>query len=195
VSGRLPEPTDAPLAVPAPGLARRSICALSGRAATDACPRLATEWLPAGDLPPCRWHRHERGRMVVDWPPVYRAWARGRGLISPASVSTALMPASAASKASGRSPAATSHATLRIVNPPSGGTYLRDPTLPSAFQTLPLRAIGDGAARRLTWTVDGRTVGSGTLDAAVDWPLAPGAHTIAVSDDRGRTHEAAITVK
>jgi membrane carboxypeptidase/penicillin-binding protein PbpC len=85
--------------------------------------------------------------------------------------------------------------TLRIVNPPAGGTYLRDPTLPAPFQTLPLRAVGDGAGRTLTWSVDGRAVGRSPLEAAVDWPLAPGTHTIAVSDDRGRTHETTILVR
>src|SRR5687768_14916552 len=61
VSGRLPAATDPPLAPPVPGLARKTICALSGREATSACPRLETEWLPAGHLPSCRWHRHDRG--------------------------------------------------------------------------------------------------------------------------------------
>ena len=190
VSGRLPEATDPPLAVPASGLVRRTICALSGRAATSACPRVATEWLPEGDLPPCRWHRHDRARTVVDWPPAYRAWARARGLV-PAPALRAALRAGRAGSAEPMHPAA----TLRIVNPPAGGTYLRDPTLPGTFQTLPLRAIGDGASRRLTWTVDGRTVGHSVLDAAVDWPLAIGAHTIAVTDDHGRSHQTAIVVK
>ena len=69
------------------------------------------------------------------------------------------------------------------------------PTLPAPFQTLPLRAIGDGTARTLTWTVDGRTVGRSALDAAIDWPLSIGPHTIAVTDDAGRTHETSILVK
>ena len=187
VSGRLPEASDPPLALPAPGLARRSICALSGRGATEACPRITSEWLPTGDLPPCQWHRHQGGRTIVDWPPVYRAWARARGLVAPVR----------AASASHRRPSAAvrEEATLRIVNPPAGGTYLRDPTLPTTFQTLPLRAIGDAAARRLTWSVDGRPVGTSTLDAAVDWPLAPGAHTIAVRDETGRTYETGILVK
>ncbi len=180
VRGRLPADTDPPLALPVPGLARKTICALSGREATSACPRLATEWLPAGDLPSCAWHRHDRGRTVVAWPPAYRAWARARGLLArPAIARRSDDPA----------------VRLRIVNPPPGGTYLRDPTLPAPFQTLPLRAIGDGSSRTLTWTVDGRTVGRSALDTAIDWPLSAGAHTIAVIDDHGRTHETSILVK
>jgi len=192
VRGRLPAATDPPLALPVPGLTRRTICALSGREATSACPRLETEWLPAGDLPSCRWHRHDRGRTVVDWPPAYRAWARARGLlilpaISRRSDGAAVRRAAAETTWPG--------STLRIVNPPPGGTYLRAPTLPAPFQTLPVRAIGDGSARTLTWTVDGRTVGRGALDAAIDWPLSIGAHIITVSDDHGRTHETSILVR
>ncbi len=192
VRGRLPAPTDPPLASPVPGLARRTICALSGREATAACPRLETEWLPAGDLPSCRWHRHDRGRTVVDWPPAYRAWARARGLLAVPAIGHSSERPAVRRAAAGTAP---SRSALRIVNPPPGGTYLRDPTLPAPFQTLPLRAIGDGSARTLTWTVDGRTVGRSALDAAIDWPLAIGSHTITVSDERGRTHETSILVK
>jgi membrane carboxypeptidase/penicillin-binding protein PbpC len=86
-------------------------------------------------------------------------------------------------------------APLRIVNPPPGGTYLRDPTLPAAFQTLPLRAVGDGAARTVTWSVDGRELGTARVDASLDWPLAIGPHAIAARDERGRTHETRIVVR
>jgi penicillin-binding protein 1C len=192
VSGRLPAATDPPLAVAVPGLVQKTICALSGREATTSCPRLETEWLPAGDLPSCRWHRHDRGRMVVDWPPAYRAWARERGLLAlPAIGGRASAPATRMVTAK----ASRAGLPLRIVNPPPDGTYLRDPTLPAPFQTLPLRAIGDGSGGTLTWTVDGRMVGRSAPDAAIDWPLAVGAHTIAVTDDHGRTHETSILVK
>ena len=167
VAGRLPGPGDPPLAAPPEGLARRMICALSGREATGLCPRVEWEWLPAGALAPCAWHRHDGERTVVDWPPAYRAWAAERGLIA----RPAVHAADGAARRSGAAAAATA-APLRIVNPPAGGLYLRDPTLPAAFQTLPLRASGDGSARTVTWEVDGRTVASSGLDAPVDWPIA-----------------------
>jgi penicillin-binding protein 1C len=189
VSGRLPAATDAPLASPDSGLARTAICALSGRAATPACPRVESEWLPAG-VSDCAWHRHEGGRTIVDWPPAYRLWARERGLAVPAA--TRHSPRAVATAAG--TPVRRASSTLQIVNPPAGSRYLRDPTLPASFQTLPLRAVGD-ESRSLTWTVNGEPVGRTTPDAAVDWPLSVGAHTIAVTDDRGKTAEAAIVVK
>ena len=191
VAGRLPEPTDPPLAAPVAGLARRPICALSGREATPACPRVESEWMPAEGSRACTWHRSENGRTVVDWPPHYRQWARGRGLLAPRAV---LQRAGTARKG-GPTAVAKTAAALRIVNPPPGSRYLHDPTLPASFQTLPLRAIGDGAARMLTWSVDGRVVGRGALDSALDWPITTGAHTIAVADDRGRTDQTSIVVR
>src|SRR6188768_3978411 len=59
VTGRLPGAGDPPLAAPTDGLARRMICALSGREATALCPRVQWEWLPAGALAPCPWHRRD----------------------------------------------------------------------------------------------------------------------------------------
>ena len=167
------------------------ICALSGREATALCPRVQWEWLPAGELAPCAWHRRDGERTVVDWPPAYRAWAAERGLVARPAVHAAARGPRPRVRRAAAAPAA----PLRIVNPPEGGTYLRDPTLPSAFQTLPLRASGDGSARTVTWEVNGRTVASSGLDAPVDWPLAVGEHTIAVRDDRGRTASTTIRVR
>jgi membrane carboxypeptidase/penicillin-binding protein PbpC len=84
---------------------------------------------------------------------------------------------------------------LRIVNPPGGATYLRDPTLRAEFQTLPLRAVVSGPAGRLRWSVDGRAVGVTGPEGALDWPLARGVHVIEVADDRGLNDRASILVK
>jgi membrane carboxypeptidase/penicillin-binding protein PbpC len=71
---------------------------------------------------------------------------------------------------------------LRIENPAPGALYLRDPTLRDDYQALPLRAVVEGRSRLLTWSVDGRVVGSVPSDRPLRWPLAPGEHTIEVSD-------------
>ncbi len=192
-----------------PRLAARSICALSGRAAGRWCPRVETEWLPAdATLAPCLWHRRLGARTVVAWPAVYRAWARTRGLLDPAAPPSApaqpwVREASQITGgtrgergvgADGRSPKG-APSGLRIVNPPPGAVYLRDPTLRDEFQTLSLRALAEGGSGRLSWQVDGRPLGTSAADAALDWPLAPGAHTIAVVDGRGRRDEATIRVR
>jgi penicillin-binding protein 1C len=184
VAGSTPAPGD-PLVDRPSDLAPRTLCALSGREATPYCPRLTTEWIPA-DRPamPCRWHRRSSDRVVVDWPPAYRAWARQQGLL--VSGSDRLVPAAASVTKAVTARAAAAAARLRIVNPPPGATYLFDPTLRAQFQTLPLRAVAEASAATLTWEVDGRAVGTSSADRALDWPLARGEHTVAVSDGRAR---------
>lgn len=187
VLGRLPG-DDAGL-VPRPAsLVPRSICALSGMAAGEFCPAVETEYLPPDrKLRTCSWHRQQGGSAAVAWPGLYRAWAAEQGLLTPAAgLASAPAPLRGTEPSESRGP--------RIVNPPEGARYLRDPTLRPAFQTLPLRAVAEGS-RRLTWIVDGREVGRAAPEGSVDWPLGVGPHTIAVVDDRGRRSEARILVR
>ncbi len=74
---------------------------------------------------------------------------------------------------------------LKITSPPNGATYLIDPTLHMAFQSLPLRANDPHA----TFRIDGHTI------AARSWPLAPGRHTIRAEDAQGRGDEVTILVR
>jgi len=176
------------------GLAPRVLCALSGREATAYCPRLETEWIPI-DRPAalCRWHLPQRGRVVVDWPPAYRAWARQQGLLVSAAPDVLVKRAASVTNAAPHRVHGGAE-RLRIVNPPAGATYLFDPTLRAEFQTLPLRAVAESSAARLDWEVDGHAVGTAPADRPLDWPLARGEHTVAVSDGRTR-EEAVILVK
>ena len=119
-------------------------------------------------------------------------WAVGQGLVP---------RQSAIAEASRPRPAATPrHAPerkirpLEIANPPSGATYLIDPTLRREFQTLPLRATTERPGI-LEWFVDGRSLGRTASDALLMWPLSSGTHTVMVRDEQGRSATAAITVK
>jgi penicillin-binding protein 1C len=184
VSGRLPLDSDETLPRPPSSLESTQVCLLSGLRATPACPAVGPEWLRADRLPAkCTWHREDVARAAVAWPSRYRAWARVQGLLDET------VPASAAARPGRPAP----RAALRIVNPPPGATYLRDPTLRAEFQTLPLRA--EASAAPLTWAVNGRTVGTTSPERALAWPLVAGAHVIRVTDGRGRQAEASILVK
>ena len=180
IAGSLETLESEPLAAPPGDLSPRSLCALSGLGATESCPALQTEWLPAEGHPSiCGWH-FRRGTVTrVAWPAEFRAWARSRGL----------------SSASGPPGEAREKKPLEIQNPPGGAIYLRDPTLRSAYQTLPLRAVAAGGRRALRWQIDGRTVGLRGSDESLHWPLAVGSHTVRVTDDRGFFDETAILVK
>jgi membrane carboxypeptidase/penicillin-binding protein PbpC len=133
---------------------------LSGLRPSIYCPAVETEWI-ATEAPVefCSWHH----RDSIAWPDEYRTW------VKPQHVKEA--PPKVAS--------------LKVINPPNGATYLIDPTLRSAYQTLSLRAIAHSA---VTWRVDERRVGT-------QWPLAPGKHIVTVTDDDGHRDDVRIYVK
>jgi membrane carboxypeptidase/penicillin-binding protein PbpC len=134
------------------------------------------EWVPSeAPVRFCDWHH----QGAVDWPNEYRAWAKTSGLLSAAVVASS-------------TPHGASHGPLRITNPPDGSTYMIDPTLRMPYQSLRLRAVASSA---LTWHVDSRRIGRSTRDGAVEWPLAPGKHTIRATDAAGNRSEVKIYVK
>jgi penicillin-binding protein 1C len=181
--GRLPADGDPPLAEPPPGLAPLRVCALSGMAATRACPSSVTERLPEERRPlPCQWHVSTKRVTEVAWPSQYRDWALRRGLAREGE-----WPAARPS----RLPAA----PLRILSPPPGATFLIDPTLRMEYQALALKAAVEGVPRRLAWSVDGEEVGRAGSDASLHWTLVRGDHTVCVRDEQGHFDSAKITVK
>jgi penicillin-binding protein 1C len=168
------------------GVEQREVCALSGMIANAWCPSRRRERLPAGDRPPCSWHHLSDEGLLTIWPPEYRQWARDNHLLAdqPAVVTAARLR---------RVPPATPP-SLAIVSPPSGATYLIDPTLRREFQTLPLRAVVPSPGE-IEWAVDGRVVGTSSSDSSVHWPLLVGVHRVTARDARGRVAEATIIVR
>ena len=122
---------------------------------THGARRSAASTCPAEtDTAPCSWHHQaEQTGSITEWPAGYREWARSAGLASPA------WPQRRRSSSDTRASASGSRPALAIASPPSGATYLIDPTLRRDFQTLPLRAVTEPTGR-LEWHVDGRSSGS-----------------------------------
>jgi penicillin-binding protein 1C len=174
------------------GLVPREVCALSGMPSNGWCPSRRREHLLPGDAADevkCTWHHQGDEGVLTFWPPEYRQWAKQNGLLNagPSNVRELRTP----ERPSVRTP---DSAPLSIVNPPSGGIYLIDPTLRREFQTLALRAV---AARsgQIEWLVNGRVVGSSSSEAAFQWPLSLGAHQITARDSFGNVADSSVTVK
>jgi len=190
---------DAPiLAVPS-GLVQRTICALSGMAASPACPVRSREWVPPEEgAPVCSWHHQSDEGLLVAWPAQYRTWASEHGLLMDlprgtsaereVGVDRTLTMASPARQAEPARP-------IAILNPPPGAIYLIDPTLRAEFQTLPLRATLARGAGLVAWSVDGHFVGAADSDVPVMWPLSSGRHRVEVHDGAGHSDEVAIVVR
>jgi penicillin-binding protein 1C len=187
----------APLVAPIEDLEPRSFCALSGQGAGALCPAVVREWVPASHAGVrCAWHRNLDGRAAVAWPAEYRAWAAARGLLHEAVLAegeTRTSDTSGGRHGAWPLPAGRTRA-LRIVSPPEGATYLKDPTLRDEFQQLTLRAEADAPAR-LRWSINGGAVAEADPDSVVRWTLVPGRHTVVVRDTSGREDRASFVVR
>jgi penicillin-binding protein 1C len=196
VTGHVTPSDGAVLDPPAP-LVEATICGLSGMRTGEACPVRRRERL-APDAPQvggaaCGWHQSADGEVVTIWPDRYRAWADANGLRSPIERRAEVQLARRATQA-GEGPSHRPAAGLHVAHPADGTVFLIDPTLRAEFQALPFRAIGAGGGR-LSWTVNGREVGSTSADGSVLWPLQRGSHVAVVRDAAGRSAEVSFTVK
>ena len=192
VTGSLPIDDFTPIAVPSNDVRAGEVCAVSGLTPTGACPRVVTEWLPAGStIHDCTWHHASDQGVVTVWPANYRHWARTEGLLR--DVSAAPSVAVATSRATPAERIAAPATGLSIAAPLAGAVYLIDPTLRSEFQTLPLRA--QGGRGTLEWSVDGTPIGTAGRDDTLRWPLTRGTHTISVKDTTGQQAETRVVVK
>jgi penicillin-binding protein 1C len=175
--------------VPGSDVVERDVCALSGLAANAWCPNRKREWVPTDStLLPCSWHHLADSGLLTILPAEYSAWQ--------ASSAPAIAAIRAATAVSTRAPvvsASSRQSTFSIVNPADGTTFLIDPTLRREFQKLSLRAVAGSGA--IQWTVNGRAIGASDSLSSLDWTLVPGRHLISARDARGRTAEAAITVR
>ena len=178
---------------PGPGLARRTICALSGREATRSARAWRRNGFPPEHLPPAPGTGTTGGGR---WWTGRRPIARGRGRagwsIGPRSAGHRMRSAGA----QGRRGDIARGPPLRIVNPPAGRPL---PARSHAAGALPDPALARGR-RRLRADADlegGRPPGGQQRPRRrrSTGRSAIGAHTIAVTDDRGRTHETSILVK
>ncbi len=165
------------------GLAEVTLCAESGMAAGAACPARIQEFLPTPhDTEGCSWHHASDRGVVTVYPEIYRSWAQSQaGTPFPRAPGVAGTPAGRRST------------TLAIVSPPSGATYLIDPTLRPDFQSLPLKA--QGAVGRIEWSLNGHALGATLGEVPLSWPLLRGTHTISARDAAGRQAHAQLVVK
>ena len=187
--GVSPDVVEAP-----PGLVEATICGLSGARAHGSCPIRRRERVAADAAavtgPACAWHHEGPDGTVTIWPARYRAWADANGLRTREDrVAAQRLPSAARAQATQAAAAG-----LHVTNPAEGTVFLIDPTLRPEFQAVSLRAMGSGEGP-VSWTINGRAVGSASADAALDWPLERGTHRATVRDARGQTAEVSFVVR
>jgi penicillin-binding protein 1C len=194
-SGELPRPE---------GIVTSRICPLSGELVGPHCAAGIEELFVAGLEPKrsCTMHQeialdrrngllagacppeHVDRRVMLVYPPIYRAWAASQRIPTPPTVDSPLCPRPAA------------EARLSIRFPMSGDRYFLDPDLRRGDQRLPLEASVDGRVREVRWLVDGRQVARAPFPYTASWTVQVGRHTIeAVLPDGRRSRPVTITVE
>jgi penicillin-binding protein 1C len=186
---------DEPVMAPDASLIERDVCALSGEAAHGWCPVRRREWLERDAAAiPCSWHHVTDAGLVVEWPAQYRDWARRNDLMA-STRAPSVAPVSLSGPPSRvRRPARVVPRAMELANPPKGATYLIDPTLRREFQTLQLKVV-TSAPTQIEWHINGVPFGVSSSDAAIEWPLRVGRHTVTARDILGNTAESTITVR
>jgi penicillin-binding protein 1C len=167
------------------GLRDVTLCADSGMVAGAACPARVREHLPHdADGTTCTWHHASERGVITIYPEPYRSWAAGVSSNAPGTDAPAPPLTSAP---------AHQRAAFGITSPPTGATYLIDPTLRPDFQTLPLRA--QGAVGRVEWRLNNRPLGTTLGDTPLAWTLTRGSHTITARDANGQTAQSRIVIR
>jgi penicillin-binding protein 1C len=173
------------------------LCALTGARATEACDRVAVEWLRPGEEPRHECRAHVRllvdtrtgrpatqktprvfvePRTFVDLEPRYAAWAEAALLPRPP-----MDDAPVLSFASARP-------TVRVsfTSPADGLRLLRDPETPAGNATLSLAAVVDPEGAEVVFYVDGAPFAVVGPPYRTRWPLAPGEHVFEARVPRAR---------
>jgi penicillin-binding protein 1C len=148
-----------------PGIVEATVCAPTGLLPGPQCPSPVRELFVAGTEPVAHERYYTRGAdgaLAIDPPTEARAWAHDARL---------LLGGTAGAPAADR---------IRIVTPATGSVFWLAPEL--AAQQLVLRAAVEPGVDRLTFAVDGTTVGyASAADPGFTWTLEPGRHTLQVS--------------
>jgi penicillin-binding protein 1C len=194
------------LSFPAPRAHRPlRLCARSGELATEACERVAVEWLRPEDEPHefCRAHvrllvdaRNGRPanretprafvvpRTFVDLPPRYAAWAAAAGLPRPPA------PEVPALRFASFQPAV----RVRLTSPTDGLRLVRDPETPREQATLSLAAVVDPPGPDVVFYVDGLPFEVAAYPYRARWPLRAGEHVFEVLVPQARAASARVSV-
>jgi penicillin-binding protein 1C len=145
-----------------PGIIEATVCAPAGLLPGPECPSAVRELFIAGTEPTARerYYVHDAsGALAIDPPTEARAWARDAGLIL----------------ATGDRPAVGD--PLRVVAPAGGTVFWLAPEL--GAQRLLLRAAAAPGIDRVTFELDGRTIGTAPSDdLTLAVSLDPGPHIL-----------------
>ena len=190
------------------GWVKKDICPLSGHPVGPACPRRVEEWLPKHQeykTEPCPFHKRlaldQRNQLLagkscpaeykvkqsfVILPLEYAMWGNALGLPQPPRHYSPLCPEKAVPKRK--------QVFLRIKEPTNKAQFIFDPTIPSEFSTLALKAESTPAVKKIVWYANGRKLGQKEWPYTFRWSLKRGTHQIVASTEDGRFRSRPVTI-
>lgn len=192
----------ADLSFPPPeGYRKATLCALTGKRATNACDTTFEEWFRPGQEPVQDDHSHIRlavdlrngmlaqaatprryveQRTFINLPPRYANWATQAGLPHPPQEVSTLGEVMDKPLRAHFSEHLTSFSKpiLRVIAPGDGLTLLRDPSIPDSRSTIGLRVEISPPIREVLWLIDGKPYQLAAYPYTVRWPLKAGEHVI-----------------
>lgn len=153
---------------PPRGLEDRKVCSLSGLTPNPDCSSTVIELsLMEHRLEVCEVCTQEEGKAAFSFSPLYREWARTRGL-----------KLSVKKESSDGRPS--------FVFPQSGDVFSIDPRVESSSQKVRFQVAGGSPPYR--WEINGKPL-STTQESSLWWQLSPGTHSISVTDSQSRKSE------
>ena len=161
-----PEPL--PFPVP-PGVVQVSICPLSGKRPTSACPTRIQEWIPKRDYPKylqehCTMHIRVGNRVKVVLPERFREWAKHMGWEVQSSDSLAHQPA------------------FRIVNPGNQSVYRRLSNLAESYQSIEFRLEAPDSLYTVRWYLNNQPLRVTHPPHRFLWEARPGSYHLRAED-------------
>ncbi len=159
-----------PVDFPVPeGVVKLSICPLSGKRPTAACPTRSEEWFPARDTiaywqDSCRMHIQEKGKVKVVLPERFRQWAQQMGWEVKETIQN--------EKAQ----------LFRIVNPVDGSVYHRLPNLAASYQSVRFQLQCSHPGRMINWYLNDQLVGTTQNEHILLWQASPGEYHLRAED-------------
>ncbi len=173
------------------GITKRTICRLSGKSPTPACPQTIEEYFVTGTEPTeeddlfrtltvdirngllageaCD-ARFKTERTFAMFPPELRTWARENGWQMPPMNYSPLCEAGSSTSES---------SFLAIEQPHPGASFALDPLIPDANERIIFTARASTDVHEIEWFVDSVAVGVGTPPAfRTNWNPSPGTHRI-----------------
>jgi len=178
------------------GLAKISMCRLSGKLPTSLCPHTVEEWFINGTEPKenddifksflidtrngllanknCdQRFTQEKGFAV--FPKDVEQWAREQGWPTPPTRFSPLCGSSATSTSS------LGESWIEITRPQGNESYFLDPLIPDAQEKIVLEAHASPDLKTGDWFIDDRRIGSApSPDFQLKWQPAPGKHVILI---------------